>query len=503
MKSIIDQHQSKSGREHPDSSAAKMSERSLDALWKRLGVAEATVRSLEKENEQLRAERARAVLAAARATDGANDKGQTATNRSGSKFEALTKELKLAEAARVEAAREREAAIDAVSDALKEEYSQRIAILQAQHADELTALSAVAGKQARKAVEEELGMLASEVSDARQALAIAGRQHETDLRALEESLSKKYAEQIEALHRHYASTLENLSRRKKEQFATELMSSLSTAHASWREDTAAQLRRATEAAAKAVKDERRRWRRRQMLTLRRAARVWRRRERGRLREARAQWELAQRRAIDACNARWRSKLDRYRKQAQLIAVCSQASAGVWERAKSFTASLASQQTAETGGTILRGDPARPTRLQAALMTALLIFLGVNFSLTAGLPAASDGSASAAAGGEASQIASVPADKSSAAQAAAPALPRQKTPGRSGSGKDNASSHPAVDRAGSPSKENAGHGAKASKPEAQRPARYTIVRPDKRIAEQMIRERLRENIRNLRMGRTAN
>lgn len=503
MKSIVDQHRSRSGDGHPGTSATRVPERSLDALWKRLDVAEATVRSLEKENKQLRAERARAVLAAARAAEESKDKGRPATNEPGPTFEALTKELKIAEAARAEAAREREAAIEAVSEALQAEFSQRIAALEEKHADELAALSALADRQAREAVAKELDVLASEISESKDALVTGRHERERDLRALEEGLGKKHDEQIEALHRHYETVLEKLSRQKKEQFATELASSLSSAHAAWREDTAKQVRRATETAVKTIKDERARWQRRQKRTLRRAAHVWRRREHRRLRAARAQWESAQRRAIDACNARWQSKLDRLSKQAQLIAVCSQASAGVWERVKSFTSSLTSQQALETAGKGLRRDPARPTRMQAGLMAALLIFLGVNFSLTAGLPAASDGSASAAAGDEAPQVASVPAGNSGAAQTAAPALPGRTPPGGSGSGKDIASPHPAADRAGSRFKENVGHGAKASKPVAQQPVRHTIVRPDKRMTEQMIRERLRENIRNLRMGRTAN
>jgi len=502
MKSIIDQHRSDSGHGHHDSSATHVPARSLDALWKRLEVAEAMVRSLEKENKQLRAERARAVLAAARAIEESNDRRPPATNEPGPTFEALTKELKIAEAARAEAAHEREAAIGAVNEALQAEYSDRITNLQEKHADELAALSALADRQARKAVAKELDVLASEVGEAKDALVIVKRERERDLRALEEGLGKKYDEEIEALHRHYATVLEKLSKQKKELFATELASSLSSAYAAWREDTARQMRRTTETAAKAIKDERAQWQQHQKRTLRRAAHVWRRREHRRLRASREQWKLAQRRAIDACNARWQSKLDRYRKRAQLIAVCSEASAGFWERVNSFRSSLTSQQTVETGGTGLRRDPVRSTRMQASLMAALMILLGVNFALTAGLPAASEVSASAAVGEKAPQIASVPKSKSGATQAAEPALPSQSTPGGPDSDKYNASPRPTVDRAGSPSKENVGHGAKATKPVAQ-PVRQTIVRPDKRIAEQIIRERLRENIRNLRMGRTAN
>jgi hypothetical protein len=506
MKSIIDRHRAVSVHGHQDISATAVSEQSLDALWKRLEVAEATVRSLERENEQLRAERTRAVLDAARATEKSDGSQSPAMNEPESKFEALTKELKIAEAARAEAARERQTAIEAVREALKAEYAQRIAVIQEKHADELAALSAMAEKQAREAVAKELDALASEVSDTQRALVSAKRERETDLRALEENLGKKYGEEIEALHRHYATTLERLSKQKKEQFASELVSSLSSAHASWQQDTAKQLRRATETAAKAIKDERARWQRRQKRTLRRAAHVWRRRERSRLLAARAQWKSAQRRAIDACNARWQLKFDRLRKQASLISVCSQVSAGVWARMKSLTSSLTPQRTPDIGGTGFRSDPAQPTRLQAALMAALLIFLGVNFSLTAGLPTSSDGPASAApaeASPSAPQIASVPVNNSGEPQAAESVSARQIQSGRSSSGRGVASPNPAVNRTRSPSEESAGHGAAMTRTLEQRPVRQTVVRPDKRMTEKMIRERLRENIRNLRMGRTAN
>ena len=503
MKSIIDQHRSEAGHGHRALSATRVPTRSLVALRKRLEVAEATVRSLEMENEQLRVERAQAVLAAARATEESTDRRQPTTNEPGPTFEALTKELKIAEAARAEAAREREAAIEAVSDALEAEYSARIAALQEKHADELAALSALADRQAREAVANELELLASDLSEAKDALVIVKRERAKDLRALEEGLGKKYDEKVEALHLHYATVLEKLSKQKKEKFATELASSLSSAHAAWREDTTRQVRRANESAAMAIEEERARWRKRQKRALLRAARVWHRREFGRLQAAREQWKLAQRRSIDACNARWQSKFDRDRKQAQLIVVCSEASAEVWDRVKSFRTSLTTQWTVETGDTGLRCGSLRPTRMQAGLMAALLIFLGVNFTLTAGLPAAPDGSASVVAVAKAPQIASAPVPNSRPTQAVALALPKQKSPGGSGSGKDIATSHAAVDRVGSSSNENVGHVARASKALAETPVRRTVVRPDKRITEQMIRERLRENIRKFRLGRTAN
>lgn len=483
MKSVNHKHQLNSEYGHPDAPATNMSERSLDALWKRLDVAESTVRTLERENEQLRAERTRAVLAAARATKESNDQHGSVANESGLNFETLTKELKLAEAARAEAARERQAAIEAVREALKEEYSRKIAIIQEKHADELAALSAMAAKQARSTVAKELDSLASDVSDAKRALIIARQKHEEDLRILEENLGKRYGEQIEALHRHYATALETLSRQKKEQFATELMSSLSSAHAAWQEDTAKQLQRAAKAAANAVDVERTRWQRRHKLTLRRAARRWRRRERRRMLAARAQWNSARRRAVEACNVRWQSKFDRIRKQTHLIASCSRAFASMWQHIKSRAIPIASSQTAAHDGTACQNATMQPTRLQAALMSAVLIFLGINFSLTAGLPTASHGRATDEKAPSVGQIASVPAGKSDA-------------------GKNVVSPKPGTDRAASPPEEETGNAARTKRSVTRHPARQTVVLPDQRVTEQIIRERLQENIRNLRMGRTT-
>ena len=376
----MDDPQRQTSTKRSETSVENESKRSLESLSRSVEHAEERIRAMESENNQLQRELTKAVLAAARQKDARREDTELPADDARQRLEGLTNGMKIAQAARSEAARERKSAIRAVEKALREEYAQRIEAIQQSHAAELAMLSRTAEKRAREDVANQLDALTREVADARQANQEARRDHEKALRETEELLVQKYSRQIDEQARTYADNLEKLSRLNKEQFAEELMLSLSTAHASWREETKTQIQQARQNAEKAALRDIERYQRHNKLVIRRAARVWRARERRRFSDARREWQTAHRQALDACNNRWHAKFNRLKRRARRSWWPSEH----WRRQKNRIACFLSSYARTAQGEFLSRDGTMLSPAHSGIMAILLVFLGVNFSFPEGV-----------------------------------------------------------------------------------------------------------------------
>ena len=376
MRLTMEEYQSQTADSCTETSAENTIQPSLESLSRKVEIAEAAIRDLEAENRQLRHERTQAVLAAANTRQlGEGDQGPE-DGSAKQRFEGLTNGMKIAEAARREAARERKSAIRAVEEALRQEYAERIKAIQEHQATELATLSRTAAKRARDEVANQLGVLSGELADARQALQAARRDHDKALRKIEDALVQKYSRQIEELDRSHAENVEKLSRLHKEQFAEALMSSVSEARAAWQKDTKKQLQRARSDAAKGAARDIARVQRRSRVFIRRAARAWRARERRRLADARSEWLNLHRQTLAINDRRWRTRFGRLKRWARHVRWLTE----YWRRQKGRIATILMTYDRIAKDAFEKNDDSTPSPIPGGIMALVLLFLGVSFSL---------------------------------------------------------------------------------------------------------------------------
>ena len=289
----------------PDAPAGTAPQPSPDDLQRQAKRAEARAAALAAENKQLRAERTKAVLAAAQAQKSINAAAQPGPDAPQQRLDALTSGMKLAEDALRAAERERETAVRAAEEALHEDYARRIEAIHLQHSGAMAAEAEAAVQRAAEKVEERIAALTSALAGAEAALRTAERECEVALLAAEATARAELERQLDAVRRDHTAELEAQARGAQMRFAEELMSALSAAHATWKQETEKRLREAKEDGLRALAQAEANWRRRHKATLWRAARLWRARERGRLAETKRQWQALHRAALDRVKRRAR------------------------------------------------------------------------------------------------------------------------------------------------------------------------------------------------------
>lgn len=347
-----------------------------DPLRKRAQAAEVRARALESENRQLRSERARALLAAARAEKAAHETPPPAPEAPAQRLDALADSMKVAEDALRIAEREREAAIRAVEEDLRKEFTQRVETIRLSHAAQLTALSQEAEMRARQVVKQEIELLIDELKQTEEALRDAEQERDAALRIVAEA--KEFPQRIAAMRQSHAAELQAQAQQAKKRFAQELMATLSTAHADWKRDTERRLERASEAARQDLLRAKAAWRRRSSVALWRIARLWRRREQRRLADANRTWARLQRQALETSDRRWRSKFERLKKRTRRDFWAS----ALWRRLNEWIAALAKTNTGRPFGEGYREFlPAAAGNRGAhtGLVAMIVIFAAVQFS----------------------------------------------------------------------------------------------------------------------------
>ncbi len=491
--------------------AENSSHQSPESLRKQAQLAEVRARALESENKQLRSERAKAVLAAAHAERAARENPPPAAEEPKQRLDSLANGMKVAEEALRTAEREREAAIRAVEEALRKEYSQRVEAIRLSHAAQLTALSQEAEMRARQVVKQEIDLLIDELKDTEEALRVAEEERDAALRIV--AAATDFPARMEAMRQSHAAELEAQAQQAKKRFAEELMTTLSTAHAAWKQDTEQQLQRARKAAQKDLVRAKAAWRRRSTVAFWKVARIWQARERKRLAVARQTWAERQRAALDACDRRWRCRFDRLKKRARRHTWQLAMWRGIKQRIVAFAKLHAGPGRFGVRPPEFKQPAAGHAGVHAGFVAAILVFVAVQFSPTERFPSEEGESMSFAAAAQTmpeGQLAKLPDDQArdDRSEARDAAKVRQKpsaqwnekpATGQIGEGLRRTQRLENT-REMNPPDGNRANG--TSTPPSVAPAKQAVVSPGKGPGEQVVegelRQRLQEKIRRLRV-----
>lgn len=326
MKSGIEDQSSGPAEGRPDGTAEPPSRALLDAVSNRAERAEERAAALETENRQLRSERTKIALAAARTEAASPEFTSRRAEQAEAGALALAAENRQLRSARVEStlaaeqagpgsfetafrraelAEARALALEAENQQLRTERAHAVvAAARAEHA--LQENRPLSRDELEQSPESPMAELRSD--DA--VLRAAALEREAAVRTVEASLRKELSQRIDAMRHSHAAELEARSQEDKKRFAEEIMSAMSAADATWRKDTEARIRKARERAGDALARAEAMWRLRSRIAVLRVALVWRARERHRLADAKRHWEATHRDTIEACNRRWQAKLDR-------------------------------------------------------------------------------------------------------------------------------------------------------------------------------------------------
>jgi hypothetical protein len=299
-----------SSHQTPEAATSTAPPASIETLRRHVEAAEAAVRTLEQENKQLRSDRAKAILAAAKKESCERRGEHDPSIALPPEFHELSRRLQFAEGLLRSAEQERDLAIRAVEETLKAEFSRQIEEIRQTHAAEIAAKSDEVARLAWQELGHQVVALTKKLEMAETALLTLRHEHEAAAHAMGDSLRTEVSQKVEEMRAIHAAELAAQANRAKERFAEELISSLAAANAAWKEKSDDRVRKANRQAADALGRARFVWRSRSRIALFRLARIWRAKEKERLAEAKAQWRIVHRKALAITKRRWQAKLDR-------------------------------------------------------------------------------------------------------------------------------------------------------------------------------------------------